>query len=56
MRAGLYWITMVPLPLTWNEWGAILVPIYLFLVLWIRWAVQSIRPSRPKPKTKGVPE
>lgn len=47
---------VIPLPLTWDQWGMILVPLYIFLILWMRWCMQSIRPSGSKPKTKGAPE
>jgi hypothetical protein len=42
--------------LTWDEWGMVLVPLYVFLVLWMRWCMQRIHPRSPNPKTKGVPE
>lgn len=46
---------VIPLPLTWDQWGAILIPLYIALVFWMRWCMQSHRPSAPKRKTKGDP-
>lgn len=45
---------MIPLPLTWEQWGAILIPLYFFLVFWVRWCMQHHRPSAKKrhPATK----
>jgi len=46
---------LIPITLSWEEWGMILVPLYIVLVLWMRWCMQSIKPSAPKRKTKGDP-
>lgn len=47
---------LVHLPLTWEQWGMILVPLYFALVLWMRWCMHQAHPPAPKRKTKGAPE
>lgn len=46
---------VIPLPLTWDQWGMILVPLYFFLILWMRFCLQSLKPTARKRKTKGAP-
>lgn len=36
------------LPLTWDQWGAILIPIYILVILWARWCMQSKKPAPPR--------
>lgn len=29
--------------LSWNEWGLILVPLYILLVLWMQWCMRKVK-------------
>ena len=39
----------IPSP-TWQQWGYVLAPLYLFLVLWIRICITKPEPPRRGPK------
>lgn len=32
--------------LTWGQWGAILIPLYVLLILWIQWCMRKSRGGR----------
>ena len=34
------------LPLTWEQWGLILVPLYILLVLWMQWCMRKVKGGR----------
>ncbi len=36
---------MIP-ELTWSQWGAILIPLYVLLVLWMQWCMRKSRGGR----------
>ena len=29
--------------LTWGQWGAILIPLYVLLVLWMQWCMRKVK-------------
>ena len=32
--------------LTWEQWGLILVPLYILLVLWMQWCMRKVKGGR----------
>ena len=36
---------MIP-ELTWGQWGAILIPLYVLLVLWMQWCMERTKGRR----------
>lgn len=45
---------LIPIELTWEQWGMILIPLYIALIFWARWCLQRTRPAPPVRRTKGA--